>query len=274
MDTSQSENICKSCGTVFRGTYCNNCGEKVLSAQDRSFKAFLNNLFQALTLVDGKVVKTLWLILRKPGFISGEYVAGRRVNYLKPLSLFFALNLIYFLLPVIQLFNASLKTQLNSSLGLVIQDLVAHKMIQENILNVNSFSLIYDQKTTGLAKLIVMVFVIIASLPLNILYRKKGFYFVDHMTYMVELVCFNLFINALFLTLVLRFTGLGHYTDDQILTIIFVTTNLYFLIFSGNIFYKEKGWKLVAKSILMLLFLRVAQEIYRAVLFFITIWTM
>src|SRR5882762_1622440 len=107
--------VCKSCGNHFTGNYCNLCGEKVLHAADRSFKKLLSNMLVTITFADSKFIKTLWLILSKPGFISKEITEGRRVKYLQPLSLFFVLNLAYFLFPVIQLFNASLNTQLRSS---------------------------------------------------------------------------------------------------------------------------------------------------------------
>src|SRR5690348_17045203 len=107
-----TSHVCKSCGNQFIGTYCNLCGERVLHATDRSFKKLLGNILVAITFADSKFFNTLWLILRKPGFISKEFAEGRRVKYLPPLSLFFVLNLVYFLFPVIQLFNASLNTQL------------------------------------------------------------------------------------------------------------------------------------------------------------------
>ncbi|SRR5258708_6983340 len=271
--------ICKSCGNEFVGSYCNLCGEKVIHAADRSFKKLMSNIFLVMTFVDSKLAKTLWLILRKPGFISNEFAEGRRIKYLQPLSLFFVLNLAYFFFPVIQLFNASLNTQLSTPLRSSIvlskfyQSIVASKTVAMGM-DLPSFSLIYNLKTVSLAKLMVMVFVVISSLPLNFLYRKRNRYFTDHVGYMVELACFNLFVNAIGLSIFTAFLGLGKYLDEFSLTIIFISTNLYFVVRSSHEFYKEKSWRLVIKSILMVLFLKVALEIYRAVLFFVTIWSL
>jgi len=269
---ASSPTICKSCGNSFQGNYCNECGEKVLKPADRSFKTFLSNMLIAITFADSKMIKTLWLVLSKPGFVSKEFAEGRRVNYLKPISLFFVLNLIYFFFPLIQLFSASLNTQLLSPLREYFQTVVAHKVVSMGM-TVPSFSLIYNLKTTGFAKLMVMVFVVIASLPLNILYLKRNRFFTDHVGYMVELACFNLFVNAITLS-ILAFFGLGKYLSEEVLTVIFISTNLYFLLRSGNIFYQEKSWKLVLKSVLMIAFLKIALEVYRAILFFVTIWSL
>src|SRR5688572_31557071 len=116
MDTSPNleQHVCKSCHNSFIGIYCNQCGEKVLQPADRSFKKFLSNILIAVTFADSRFVKTLWLVVKSPGFVSSEISNGRTVNYLRPISLFFVLNLVYFFFPVIQLFNASLNTQLLS----------------------------------------------------------------------------------------------------------------------------------------------------------------
>lgn len=273
-DNIPQQHVCKSCGNAFTGFYCNICGEKVIQPQDRSFRAFLNSILVALTLADSKFFKTLWLMVIRPGFISKEFSEGRRTRYLKPLSVFFLLNLVYFLTPGIQLFNASLRTQLNSFHGKLAVQSVANKMNEMGIRDVSSFSLVYDQKTAGLAKMLVIFCAVIASLPLNLLYRSRGRYFMDHVGLSVELVCFNLFLNALTLTLLARALGLGTYLDEFVLGGIFISTNLYFLIRSGITFYQEKGIALLLKSVFMIAFLKIALEIYRAILFYITLFAL
>ncbi len=265
---------CKNCGNQFTGYYCNLCGEKVLLPQDKSFKTFLSSIVIAITFADSKFIRTLWLMIKNPGFISREVADGRRVKYLRPLSVFFVLNLIYFLFRTIQLFNASLKTQLNSLHGKYAANAVALKMRALEIHDVQSFSLIYDQKTTGLAKMLVIVFVVLSSLPLNALYRSRNRYFTDHVGFAVELVCFNLVINALLLTLIVSVFGLGGLLDENILTGIFITTNSYFLLRASHTFYLQSGLMLLIKTVLMMGVLKVSLEIYRVILFYVTLWSL
>ncbi len=274
MTSTTEEHICKNCGNQFIGLYCNLCGEKVLGKEDRSFRMFLNNIFLALTLADSRFLKGLWLMVSKPGFLSREFAEGRKVKYIRPLSVFFLLNLLYFLFPVIQLFNASLRTQINSFHGKLAVQTVANRMTQLGFHDVNSFAILYDQKTAGLAKMLVILFVVVASLPLNVIYRSRNRYFTDHVGLSIELVCFNLLINALLLTLFINLLGLGEHLDEFVMTAIFISTNLYFLIHSGRIFYEEKGVRLILKSMLMIVVLKISLEIYRAILFYVTIGVM
>jgi hypothetical protein len=267
------QHICKSCHNTFTGIYCNQCGEKVLQPADRSFKKFLSNILIAVTFADNRFVKTLWLVIKSPGYVSFQITSGRTVAYLKPISLFFVLNLVYFFFPVIQLFNASLNTQLLSPFSALIRPIVAKRMVVDH-LDLNSFAMIYNLKSVSLAKLMVMIFVVLSSLPLNFLYRKKNRYFTDHVGYAVELACFNLFINTMVLAVLASLAGVGPYLNETVLTAIFITTNLYFLIRSGKTFYHENGWRLLLKSILMIGLLKLALEVYRLILFFVTMWSL
>ena len=272
--TDQFNHVCKSCGTPFIGLYCNQCGEKIIQPKDRSFRTLLSGIFLALTFSESKFIKSLWLSVVNPGFLSKEFSEGRRVNYLRPLSLFFLLNLVYFLFPIIQLFNASLRTQLNSLHGKYSVGTIAWKMADLGINDIKSFELLYDQKTAGLAKMLVIVFVIIVSLPLHLIYRSRNRYFTDHVGLSVELVCFNLFINAILLSLLVNLFHLGSNLEEWGLTVILILTNLYFLLRAGFTFYEDRGIKLVIRSLFMILILRISLELFRTILFYVTIWAL
>lgn len=272
--TPTDQHTCKSCGNLFVGYYCNQCGEKVILPQDRSLKNFLGGILVALTFADSKFFRSIRLVVFKPGFLSREFAEGRRVNYLRPMSLFFLLNLVYFIFPIIQLFNATLRTQLNSFHGKYGVSTLAAKMTEMGIRDIGSFALVYDQKTGGLAKMLVIVYAIIVSLPLNVIYRTRNRYFTDHVGLAVELVCFNLFVNALLLSLVTGVFGLGHYVNEFVISGMLVTTNLYFIVRAGIMFYDDKGLKLIFRSLLMLGVMKIALEVYRAILFYVTLWSL
>ncbi|HND43042.1 MAG TPA: DUF3667 domain-containing protein, partial [Cyclobacteriaceae bacterium] len=199
----QYEHTCKTCGNVFTGIYCNLCGEKVIEPKDRSFRNFVANSLTALTLADNRFLKTLWLTVKNPGFLSKEYANGRRVNYLRPLQVFFVLNLVYFLFPVLQLFNSTLRTQMYYLFhSPMVRGMVNQRVMDEGI-SLSGFTMIYNEKTTVLAKLLIVVFVWIASVPLSLIFRKKNRYFTDHVALAIELACFNIFVNAISLSVIL-----------------------------------------------------------------------
>jgi hypothetical protein len=277
------EHICKSCGNKFTGSYCNQCGEKILLPRDRTFKTFVSNIRQAISPRDNKFLRSLLLIVTKPGFLSKEIVEGRRVNYVRPLQLFFALNVVYFLFPLVQLFNTSFDTQMYlRTHSPLVQKMVKHKLVTEGY-SLEAYRLLYNEKSTSMAKMLIIVFVLLAALPFTIVYRKRNRYFTDHLTLSVELASFNLLMNALFLSLLVivinklihfTHTGWERYLDDITLTVIFVLTNLYFLFSAGRTFYGQRGFKLIIKVLLGMLGLFITLEAYRLVLFLVTYWVL
>jgi hypothetical protein len=281
--TTSEQHTCKSCDNSFVGLYCNLCGEKVIEPKDRKFRTFISNVVIATSIVDNKFIKSLWLIISRPGFLSREYVDGRRVMYMRPLQLFFILNLIYFLFPVLQMFNSSLFTQKYIlPHKAIVREVVAAKIKKDNMPPV-AFELLYNEKTTKLAKLLIVIFVVIASLPLSLIFIRRNRYFTDHVALSVELTCFNLAVNTIFLSMILwpvnkilHLTGTGweKYLDDLTLTVIFISTNLYFLYRAGRNFYQQKGRKLILKVVLGILGLFLALEAYKFILFFVTIWSL
>ena len=270
---------CKSCGHGFTGLYCNICGEKVLEPRDRTLKTFLSQIQLALTFTDNKFLKSLKLTITRPGFLSKEFVEGRRVPYTKPIQVFFILNLIYFLFPLLQLFNASLDTQMYQRSHSALVRKMVSTALAESGYSYEAYRLVYNEKSTSLAKLLILVFVLLASLPFNVVYRKRNRFFTDHLTLSVELASFNLAMNAIMLSVFLiivsklirwSHTGWEKYLDDTTLTIIFVMTNLYFLFAAGRTFYGQRGFKLILKVIFGMVGLFVALELYRIILFLCT----
>ena len=282
-ETILKAHICKSCGNPFEGFYCNVCGERVIEAKERKLGSFLGKVLIATTFVDNKFVRSLLLTIRNPGFLSREYVEGRRVRYMRPLQMFFILNLIYFLFPTLQMFNSSLYTQLNVlPHARIAREVVAKKIIHDG-LNYRGFELMYNDKTTSLSKLLVVIFVLLVSTPLSAIFAKRNRYFTDHMALAVELTSFNMAVNAIGLTMlfwiisnILHWTGVGFtdYLNDVTLTIIFVMTNLYFIFSAAKTFYAQQGKRLIIKATLGILGMFLALEAYRFFLFFITVWSL
>lgn len=89
---------CPSCGADFVGKYCHACGEKRLSAKDFRVSKYARVLLEHFAHFDSKLLRTLWLLAAKPGFLTAEFVAGRRSRYLKPLQVFLLTNLAFFFL--------------------------------------------------------------------------------------------------------------------------------------------------------------------------------
>ncbi|HXS04399.1 MAG TPA: DUF3667 domain-containing protein [Rhodanobacter sp.] len=98
--TTPTELQCANCGALLQGEFCHVCGQSVHSVL-KPVHGMLEDTLDLVLNVDGRVVHTLPPLLLRPGFLTLEYFAGRRVRYLAPFRLMFALCLLaFFVLPM------------------------------------------------------------------------------------------------------------------------------------------------------------------------------
>lgn len=88
---------CANCGASLSGRYCGACGQRADTAA-HSLGHFLWEAIEALTHADSRVWCTLQPLLRRPGFLTREFFAGRRARYVQPLRLYLILSVVFFLL--------------------------------------------------------------------------------------------------------------------------------------------------------------------------------
>ena len=97
-DAVKTPAACASCGDAVDGAYCSHCGEEVLDPSKLTLRHFLTHTFiHELFNFDGKIWRTLRLLLFRPGFLSLEYSAGRRRPYVNPLRLLVVAIVVYVL---------------------------------------------------------------------------------------------------------------------------------------------------------------------------------
>ena len=92
----RKENNCLNCGTTVIGKYCHNCGQQNVEPKE-SAGQLVSHFFSDITHFDGKFFSTLKDLLFKPGFLSREYMNGRRSSYLNPVRMYLFTSFIFFL---------------------------------------------------------------------------------------------------------------------------------------------------------------------------------
>lgn len=97
MEAVQQKHICLNCQEVFQGRFCNQCGQK---AQHRRLpiKALLHDAMHDVFHFEHKILGTLWMLIRKPGFLTREYIEGRRTQWFPPFRLFLVMSGLFFLI--------------------------------------------------------------------------------------------------------------------------------------------------------------------------------
>ncbi len=88
--------MCPTCDTLVTTPYCPACGERPLRARELTFRGLFEQLIQAFTSVDGRLIRSFRYLVGRPGFLTVAYLQGQRKPYVGPLPLFLIANALFF----------------------------------------------------------------------------------------------------------------------------------------------------------------------------------
>jgi hypothetical protein len=285
---------CKNCQQKFTGMYCNNCGEKVYTDHDKSFKHIIEEYFHFISHFEGKFLTTLKTLFIQPGQLSLDYCNGIRKKYYPPLSLFLLLVILYLLFPVFRGLNISLESHLSHWLH---GDYAVKKV--STIMEKKGWTLAaadehFYRVSEKVSKFLLFITIPIMAVFSSMIYRKTRRPLFDHFIFSTEVNSFFIIWGflllaplAILLSLLLKPFGWSAIVDNE--GVLGILTIVPFVIFvrkaSLRFFYStvnkqpgKKGksswlwlgmtFKPLLFSILLITFLL---TVYRFLLFFITI---
>jgi hypothetical protein len=86
---------CRNCGTELSAEFCAVCGQRAIES-DPTLREFLHELAEEFLHWDGKLATTFRLLVTKPGALTTEYLAGRRIRYISPLRVYLTCSVLFF----------------------------------------------------------------------------------------------------------------------------------------------------------------------------------
>lgn len=276
----RKDSNCLNCGTTVTGKYCQNCGQENIEVKETFFQ-IVYHFIEDITHFDGKLIKTLKYLITKPGFLTKEYVSGKRASYIHPIRMYLFISAIFFLF----IFSGEQKlvdvnTKQSNSSKIVFGDstygtLAAYdsaqsklpkqkkdnwltsKLIKQQIIINNKFgndqnkilAALIDNFKHNFSKILYLSLPIFAFFLWILYKRNRSYYFADHMIFSIHLYCAYFIIIFIFtlLDLVVKFftpsTGILEF-------IYFVSLFLYFYKAVRN-FYGQSRKKTFVKFILI-----------------------
>lgn len=116
------EGACLNCGTALVGAHCHGCGQK--AHLHRTLGAFLHDLLHGALHLDGKIWRTMPLLIFKPGALTRRYIDGERAKFVSPMALF--------------LFSVFLMFAVFQAIGLTTPTSLSPPQLGDQIVTVNS----------------------------------------------------------------------------------------------------------------------------------------
>jgi hypothetical protein len=198
---------CPTCSAMRMRRYCSECGEKRHSHHDLSIRHYLGELLETITHLDFKVLRSTWALLRRPGGLSVDHFAGRRVRYVTPLRLFVLLSVVYFFSNSMFPYNAfttPLATQLHmNDFYPRFAATQVQRAMQHQGMDYPTFEQKYNAKTEILSKTMVFTLIPVFALVFWMLLARKRRHFSEHLIVATHFWSFALLVIGVFIPLLM-----------------------------------------------------------------------
>lgn len=89
--------FCHNCGVRLTGPFCAACGQKSVPLSV-TFHDFFHEFTHEMLHVDGRLFRSVRLLLLSPGFLTREYLQGRRAQWISPIRLYLLFSVAFFAL--------------------------------------------------------------------------------------------------------------------------------------------------------------------------------
>jgi hypothetical protein len=214
---------CASCAAALAGPYCAQCGEKRLDRHDYALGHWLEHTVDAFTHFDLKVPLGLWSLLRRPGTMTADVLAGRRVRWPKPFQAFLVANVLFYAASSafgLNVFETPFQYQTRTFYGDTVRAWSAANAADLGV-SMDDYAERFDDLAHTLSKTLVVFFVPVFAAAFGLLHAGRRRYALEHVTVGVHfstlvLLLFPLSVPLFVAAVVLGVPG----SEDDVATLI------------------------------------------------------
>jgi len=91
---------CQNCGSPLSGPYCPTCGQHDVD-YNQSFWHVLEDALEGFLHFEGKFFRSARYVFTRPGFLTLEFIAGRRARYMNPVRFYIFASFLFFAFSVL-----------------------------------------------------------------------------------------------------------------------------------------------------------------------------
>ena len=272
--------LCPTCKVEVRTPFCSQCGERPILPRDLTLRGVFDRLLHAITSVDGRLIRTVWRLLRHPGTLTMAYMEGGRKPHASPFQLFLVANVFFFAVQSLtstNIFGTSLESHLHhQDWGSLAQSLLERRL-EKTHSTLELYAPLFDRAVVLNAKSLVFLMVLpfAVLLPLMFLGSRKPF--MGHVVFSVHLyaflmLLFSLAVLAAGVHVLFGGAGLSSPKVDNVLSVINFGACAAYLYAAMGPAYGASGWLRAVKALVLAIAVSAIVLGYRFVLFLITLY--
>ncbi len=267
---------CQNCGYKDRGNFCSNCGQS-FTALNRPLKDILAEVGDIVNL-DSRIIRSIFPFLFKPGFLTREYLAGKRKTYMSPFRLYLLMSLLFFFLAqstskkiseagenwlqvtadttdmvrddstVIEILkNGSIfmvdidTTDLNKS----IRKAKRRKRLREGAIDALTNKAIFLQNFYRTISYVLFLLMPVFAILLKLLYVRRRVFYIEHLMFSINMHSFMLLVFSMMIILsqILK-------ENSEYIAFMYILVPVYFTAGMKR-FYQQALWKIILKELIL-----------------------
>lgn len=124
----RTEKNCLNCNARVFGKYCHFCGQENIEPKETVWE-LLAHFVNDITHFEGKFITSLRYLFFKPGFLTAEYLRGRRASYMNPVRMYVFTSAFFFII----FFNFFRNENVESSMFKIKDDAVEEKVPEKPV---------------------------------------------------------------------------------------------------------------------------------------------
>jgi len=183
---------CADCGASLTGAYCAQCGAKRFTREEQAFTPYMKKLLLERLHLDGRLWRTLWLLVTRPGFLTVEAHSGRFGAYVSARKLFLIVGAAYFL------FGSGTFYRLDVMMGANVARY--HAYVEHSARTLGVEPAVHrehlEARFQRVNKLAQLAGVMLLAGVLPLLYRRPRRYFGEHLTFALHAAVLRFLLGA------------------------------------------------------------------------------
>lgn len=267
----RAEKDCLNCGAVVSSKFCSECGQENIELKE-NFGHLAGHVVADFFHFDSKFFRTIIPLFTRPGYLTKEYWAGRRVQYVHPLRLFFFIAIVFMISMTFfySHFDKAIKGSMifrtpgteksRTFIERSGEDLTAEEQEEEK-----QIGLLNRGVDAYFAQLKYISFFMLPffGLVFKLLYRRSKRFYTEHLVYVLHVQSFAYIVIAIALLVPFVFPDLLSIVRRIILLVILV-----YITISLRYLYRQSWAKTIVKSLLstflLIMMMAVVLGIYMA----------
>jgi len=241
---------CPSCQAQVATPYCPECGERPLTARDLTFRGLLEQVFEAFTNIDGRVLRSFRHLISRPGLLTLAFLKGRRRPYIGPVSIFLIANVLFFATEALTgstVFSTPLASHLQTQPWSPLAQVLVAKRMDALQTSIAQYAPRFDAAVAVHARSLILLMALSFSVVPWIAFRRGRHPFMAHAAFSLHLYAFMLLVLSLGTTVPAlgMLNGGGRSTSDLLDHVLSITLvlvcGIYLYLAIGRV-YGGRGW--------------------------------